>query len=241
MEPTKKRARTSKAHKTGKTHWSYSGRTGPANWGNLSTKYAACIEGGKQSPINLDNVSDWGLRKINFNYSPTKVNILNNGHTVQVNYDEGSTIKIGGRVYDLLQLHFHTKSEHQVNGKNYSGEMHLVHRNSHGQLAVVGVLIKKGAKNSAFGNIFASLPTSKSKVRHLRSKVNALKMLPKSGEYWTYNGSLTTPPCTEGVRWLVMKNAITMSSGQLSALKNAMHRNNRPVQPLNRRLVRGSE
>jgi carbonic anhydrase len=220
-------------------HWTYKGAGGPGQWGSMSPDFAACSQGKKQSPIDITDAFDYDLSEIEFNYAPSKLSIVNNGHTVQVNFGPGSTIKIGFRTYDLLQFHFHTPSEHTVGGKSFDGELHLVHRNSHGMLAVVGVFIKKGAANSAFDSVIANIPKHGGDKKESSATVDPAKLLPKSRNYYTYNGSLTTPPCTEGVRWLVLQEPVTMSKAQIDALESVMGHNSRPVQPLNMRLLRG--
>jgi len=139
-------------------HWGYEGENGPAEWGALSAEYILCAEGKQQSPIDIAGGSIQDLPEITFHYQPTELNILNNGHTIQVNYDAGSSIEVAGAAYELRQFHFHAPSEHTVNGKHSALEMHLVHQKSNGALGVVGVMINSGQTNQQFTPIWRELP-----------------------------------------------------------------------------------
>jgi len=178
------------------------------------------------------------LPEIAFNYEPTKLNIDNNGHTIQVNYDAGSSIEISGAVYRLLQFHFHAPSEHTINGEHSAIEMHLVHQKSDGALGVVGVMINRGQTNQQFAPLWRELPANAGEEHHLdNTVVQADKLLPVRRKYYTYDGSLTTPPCSEGVRWFVLQSPIEMSESQISTFEDIIKDNNRPVQPLNGREI----
>lgn len=192
-------------------HWTYEGEEGPEHWGEISADYAACGSGKEQSPIDLAGFGEEDLANITFNYQPSKVNILNNGHTIQVNYDEGSSIDLDGMTYKLAQFHVHAPSEHSVEGKLADAELHLVHKSDDGKLAVVGVLINKGAENAAFKDVWANLPADKADVMTVAGTVMAADMLPTVQTTYRYAGSLTTPPCSEGVAWNVMTTPIEMS------------------------------
>lgn len=216
-------------------HWSYEGEEGPTYWGDLSPEFASCSAGKSQSPIDISNTAPKDVANLVFHYQPSQLNILNNGHTIQVNYDAGSYMELDGMRYDLLQFHFHAPSEHSLNGKLAKAELHLVHRNADGKLAVVGILIHAGAENSAFKSTWENLPTAQGPVQQVAAEVNAAEMLPTVQETFRYDGSLTTPPCTEGVKWNVMVKPIEMSDAQLAAFTHLFEGNNRPVQPLNDR------
>lgn len=219
-------------------HWSYAGEGGPENWGELEAAYQACGLGKEQSPINLTNGMPTDLANIQFSYEESEITILNNGHAVQVNYDEGSSIVANGSTYNLLQFHFHTPSEHSVGGLLYPAELHLVHANSDGQLAVVGVLVEEGAENDTFAAIWNNLPSEQSEAESIGLKINAADMLPENQIIYRYNGSLTTPPCSEQVLWSVMQDPIEMSFEQISAFSDLFaHDTNRPIQPLNNRTL----
>lgn len=224
-----------------KGHWSYEGETGPEHWGELSEKFEACSKGKSQSPIDITAAAVGGRGKVEFNYSPSRIKILNNGHAIQVNYDKGSYIKVGGKRYDLLQFHFHAPSEHTVAGKHSDIEMHLVHKSKKGELAVVGVLIDKGEMNGAYKDVWAGLPEKEGKEMALKATVNAFELLPAKKIYYSYSGSLTTPPCSENVSWFVMKTPVKLSGDQIKAFTEIMHGDNRPTQPLHGRKVTQSK
>lgn len=219
-------------------HWTYEGEEGPAHWGNLRDGFKLCSTGTTQSPIDIESTVSANISDIQFNYSDSAVNILNNGHTVQVNYDPGSSIMYDGVQYDLAQFHFHHPSEHTVNGEAAPMEAHFVHRSADGALAVVGVLLVEGeADNPNFAPVFDNLPTEKVDVTTLAATVSAAAMLPDAKTYYTYSGSLTTPPCSEGVRWLLMTTPVELSAAQIEAFSAIFEDDARPVQPQNARDV----
>jgi len=218
-------------------HWSYEGEAGPEHWGQVSPDFEACSKGKSQSPIDIAGPVKAGLETVSFDYKQSKLNAVNNGHTVQVNYDKGSSIKINGVNYDLVQFHFHDPSEHTVNGKSYVMEIHLVHRNANGELAVVSVLIENGAENPAFKALWANLPSGAGEKKDLAETINAADFLPSARTFYHYAGSLTTPPCSEGVSWFVIEKPIQMSEAQIARFREIIKGNNRPVQPLNGRKV----
>lgn len=219
-------------------HWAYEGEHGPAHWGHMSKDFAACSEGKQQSPIDITAAQKEDLKDVEFSYKPSALNIINNGHTVQVNYDQGSSIKVNGVDYQLAQFHFHTPSEHTLGGKSFGMELHLVHKNDKGELAVVGVLLEEGKENAAFKTIWQNLPKKADEKKSVKANVNADELLPKTRSYFTYGGSLTTPPCSEGVTWIVLKTPVQMSKKQLQSIETIMHHNNRPVQPLHDRKLK---
>lgn len=219
-------------------HWSYEGAEGPDHWGELGPDYTVCADGSTQSPIDLTAATGEDLPDIVFNYGESHLNILNNGHTVQVNYDEGSSITVNDVKYDLIQFHFHAESEHTIDGQHYPIEFHLVHRNAEGGLAVVGVMVAEGAENPAFADILANAPAKETPVAVVDGvMVAAAKLLPAGHLYYAYEGSLTTPPCSEGVKWHVLATPIEMSAAQIEALASVLHHNFRPVQPLHERTL----
>ena len=221
--------------------WSYEGETGPDNWGSLKEDYVLCSEGTKQSPIDINSVLVSDVDNIEFNYSSSDLNILNNGHTVQINYDKGSSITIADKEYQLLQFHFHAPSEHAIDGDLADAEAHFVHAyetdDGETELAVIGVMIYEGEENSAFEDVIANLPEHAGDESSTEASVNAEDLLPGSKQVYRYTGSLTTPPCSEGVNWNVMAAPIEMSSEQLDTLGKVLHDNNRPLQDLNEREV----
>jgi len=223
----------------GGSHWGYEGEAGPDHWGSLAPEYEACAKGVKQSPIDIKGASESDLEDIKFHYQSSKINILNNGHTVQVNYDKGSYIEINGERFNLLQFHFHTPSEHTIGGGSSDAEMHLVHKSDKGNLAVIGVMINKGHKNGAFRDVWANLPAHADGEHTVKGRhVNAASLLPAKRTYYNYSGSLTTPPCSEGVTWLVLTDGVEASGDNIEKLHHIVHTNNRPVQPLGERSLK---
>lgn len=220
-------------------HWTYEGEEGPAKWGSLCEDYATCMKGKHQSPINITHAMDATLENITFSYKANKLDVSNNGHTIQANMEKGNTISIDGDTYELLQLHFHSPSEHQFDGKNLIGEMHLVHKSTEGKLAVVGVLIEQGKKNTKLAAIWDNMPAEKDEhITNDKLMINPSELLPVKTTYSRYSGSLTTPPCSEEVKWFVMSNTITMSEEQLEKFEATIGENNRPVQAINDRMIK---
>ncbi|MFQ5480820.1 MAG: carbonic anhydrase, partial [Thermodesulfobacteriota bacterium] len=221
-------------------HWGYEGDSGPEHWGDLSEKFKACGEGKSQSPIDISGELKAPHDTLEMNYDETKINILNNGHSIKVNYDKGSYITVNGERYNLVQFHFHGPSEHTVNGKHAAMEMHLVHQSKKGAYAVVGALIEKGDKNKAFSTMWKNLPEEAGEKESLKATVNVKDLLPAKKAFYNYSGSFTTPPCTEDVTWFVMKDKVNLSEHQLKTFGEIMHGDNRPVQPLNGRVIGAS-
>jgi carbonic anhydrase len=218
-------------------HWSYEGDTGPDHWGNLSPDFAACAKGVEQSPIDIPASTPLNSADISFKYQPSAVNIFNNGHTIQVNYDQGSSIALNGVPYDLIQFHFHAASEHAIGGQHQPIELHLVHRNAQGGLAVIGVLLRSGSENAAYTSVFQNLPQQAGQPAPVAgASVDANTLLPGQRSYWRYNGSLTTPPCSEGVTWLVMNTPVELSDAQIARFTAIFQHNQRPVQPFHTRI-----
>jgi carbonic anhydrase len=218
-------------------HWEYEGPNGPSAWGKLSPEFAACAEGRAQTPIDIAQPVLMGLSDIKFHYTPGKGQIVNNGHTMQINYPKGSSIEVDGRHYELIQFHFHTPSEHTIKGKRYDMELHLVHKDAEGHLVVVGVLMKKGENNDALNAVWAAFPQEAGAPKNLAGEVNANAVLPTGRRFYRYTGSLTTPPCSENVKWLLMESPITVSQAQVQVFQKLFPYNSRPVQPVNNRVV----
>jgi carbonic anhydrase len=218
-------------------NWEYSGEAGPENWAKLSPEYSACA-GKNQSPINLTGFIEAKLKPIIFSYSGGSAEILNNGHSVQLTALPGSSISVDGILFDLTQFHFHAPSENLINGKSFPMEAHLVHADKDGNLAVVAVMFTEGKANKALEKAWAQMPEKEGDKLTLSSRISPQEILPPNRDYYRFNGSLTTPPCTEGVRWLVMKHPISASKEQIERFAHVMHHpNNRPVQPVNARPV----
>lgn len=219
-------------------HWSYEGETGPANWAKLRPDYAACATGKRQSPIDIREGIRVNLENIRFDYKSMQFRIVDNGHTVQVNVGEGSSITVMGKRYTLQQFHFHRPSEERVNGRMYDMSVHLVHRNDEGQLAVVAVLLEKGAEHPLIQTLLNNLPLEQDSEMAPEESIDLSRLLPESRAYWTYMGSLTTPPCTEGVLWMVLKQPMPVASEQVAIFSRVFRNNSRPVQAANGRLIK---
>jgi len=215
-------------------HWTYEGEEGPDHWGELDPAFEACATGAEQSPIDLTNAEAFDLVDVQTNYQPSALTILNNGHTIQANYDVGSTMVVNGLTYDLLQFHFHTPSEHTIDGEAFPLEVHFVHRNAEGGLAVIGVMLVEGeAENDAYAPVFAAMPAEEAEPDAVEGvTIDANVMLPEDQLYYTYRGSLTTPPCSEGVRWIVMTTPVELSAAQIEAFQAIFELNARPVQDI---------
>lgn len=222
---------------TDKAHWGYEGQEGPAHWGDLATEYATCKTGKSQSPINITAAKTVKLADIKFNYQPSALDVVNNGHTIQVNYAAGSSINVGGKQYKLLQFHFHSPSEHTVDGKPYDMVAHLVHQADDGQLSVIGVLMTKGKSNAVIDAIWADLPKHAGDHKRSDKQISVADLLPAKHGYYNYSGSLTTPPCSEGVNWMVLQTPVEVSAEQVAAFTNIFSTSVRPVQPLHGRSI----
>ena len=218
-------------------HWSYEGEGSPEKWGTLKPDYATCATGKSQSPIDIKGAQSGGLMPIEFHYqAATNPEVVNNGHTIQVNYPTGSYAVMGGKKYDLLQFHFHSPSEHTISGAHADMVAHLVHKAADGQLGVVGVLFNKSGENSVLAPIWSSMPSAEGKATVMAS-IDVNQLLPAERSYYNYSGSLTTPPCSENVNWNVMKTAVKSSPAQIAAFNSLFSKSIRPVQPLNSRTI----
>lgn len=219
-------------------HWSYEGEEGPAHWGEMSPEFAICTAGRMQSPIDLGQANTKAGVEVAADYRRGPLTILNNGHTVQVQFDAGSTFTSSGKDFQLVQLHFHTPSEHQLNGKSFPAEVHFVHRNAAGQLAVLGVFIEAGPTNVELAKLIVAAPRMKSEPHLVEGfTFDPRALLPPTLAVYRYMGSLTTPGCGEGVNWHVAADPIQASPSQIAELARIMGNNARPVQPVNNRLV----
>ena len=226
----------------GAVHWDYAGRTGPDYWGDLSLDYTTCIDGSAQSPIDIKEPRLADLEDIRFHYNPALLTVVNNGHTIQANYGrtdqgDGGSMVVGGREYELLQFHYHRPSEHTVNGHQAAMEMHLVHKDADGGLAVIGVLLEPGAYNEAFAPIWDVMPSTADTEVTMHGLFDINDLLPQDRRTFRYPGSLTTPPCSEGVQWLLMKTPVSVSTTQVDAFKNLYFYNARYTQPLDGREI----
>lgn len=225
-------------------HWSYSGEGGPSHWAELDSHNAACTAGKNQSPIDIrtGSVHREVLPALGFDYRSTPLHIIDNGHSIQVDVEPGSSLRIGDTTYQLVQFHFHHPSEERINGKGSEMVAHLVHRNSSGKLAVVAVLLDSGKPNATVETLWSHLPKQKDhKVDFRTVRIDPAGLLPADRRYFTYTGSLTTPPCSEGVRWFVLKSHPTLSKGEIEIFARRYPNDARPLQKLNGRVVQSNK
>jgi carbonic anhydrase len=221
-----------------KPHWSYGGEAGPEKWGDLSQEFQLCKAGHMQSPIDLGGADVLGNLSVKAAYKPGPLTVLNNGHTVQAVIAPGSLLTSGIARYKLLQVHFHTPSEEVLYGLPYPMVAHFVHTDHAGNLAVLGVLFEEGAHNAELEKLVRAAPKQESEAETVKGVAfDPAKLLPANLAVYRYEGSLTTPPCTEGVRWHVARHRATASAAQIAALHAIMGDNARPIQPLHGRLL----
>jgi len=222
-------------------HWNYEhGEEGPAHWAELDPAFETCAKGGNQSPIDIRNAVKADLPALQFNYSEAAPVLVNNGHTIQINLPAGQKLTVGDKTYELLQFHFHTPSEEALNGKHTAMVGHFVHKNAAGELGVIGILIQPGKTNAALAPVFEHLPRKGEKITVDDLKLDLAAMLPTDKGYYSFIGSLTTPPCSEGVNWMVMKQPIALGAEQIKAFRRIFNANARPIQPLNGRVIQES-
>ncbi|WDE08773.1 carbonic anhydrase family protein [Thalassomonas viridans] len=222
----------------GAPHWEYKGKHGAEHWGDLTSAFSTCKNGVNQSPIDISSTIDANLPALDIRYQASNVSLLNNGHTIQANIAGKNTFKNDAGQFDLKQFHFHSPSENTVNGKSYPLEMHFVHSDESGNLAVIGVMFEQGNENQALAGLWQDMPAEKHKPVPLAGRFESKQLLPKNKDYFRFNGSLTTPPCSEGVRWFVMQEPLQASSTQIEKFRSVMPGDtNRPVQSVNARVV----
>ncbi|HDS9361323.1 TPA: carbonic anhydrase family protein [Enterobacter chengduensis] len=222
------------------SHWSYEGEGSPEHWGELDDAYKMCQTGMNQSPVNIDSTVKAHISPLQTHYSDGPVTLTNNGHTIQAGEkaETRDSITLDKQSWTLQQFHFHAPSENTVHGKKYAMEMHLVHKNDKGEPVVVAVMFDKGAANAELEKLWRVMPEQAEKNVSITENLDLNKLLPKDKTYWRFSGSLTTPPCSEGVTWVVLKHPLTVSVEQLAKFTHTMHHdNNRPVQSLHGRLV----
>lgn len=226
-------------HEGHEIHWSYDGDGAPTKWGKLKADYKTCAIGKAQSPIDIPSAkAAKGDGAIAFDYKAAPLKVIDNGHTIQVNIDAGSSITVGGKSYELKQFHFHRPSEEKIDGKSFEMVAHLVHKSADGKLAVVAVLFKQGAENAVLNNIWANLPNEVNKENVVAgASVDVAALLPASRTYFNFPGSLTTPPCSEEVNWFVLGTPVEASRVQLARFGALYPMNARPTQPLNGRKI----
>jgi len=227
-------------HKEEQPHaaaWGYEGAGAPARWGDLSPEFHLAKDGREQSPVDIRAAAPAPLPPLRFDYRPVPIRLVYNGHSVQENEDGGSYLGVDGERYKLEQFHFHSPSEHTVDGRSFAMELHFVHEGVDGEVAVVSVLIDEGAHNAAFDSMWRDLPDRADPRQRSRTRIEVADLLPVDRRYYAYRGSFTTPPCTEGVRWFVMRQPVSLSAAQIATFREVIYGNNRPVQPLNGRAI----
>ncbi|HLO92974.1 MAG TPA: carbonic anhydrase family protein [Burkholderiaceae bacterium] len=225
----------------GELHWAYEGEGSPEHWGELKPEYRLCASGQRQSPIDIRDGIRVDLEKIQFDYQPSGFAVLDNGHTVQVNIAPGNSLQVMGRRYELLQFHFHRPSEERINGRQFDMVAHLVHKDPDGRLAVVAVLLERGRDHPLVQTVWNNLPLEKGEALPAPGQMDLTQLLPEDRGYYTYMGSLTTPPCSEGVLWMVMRQPVQLSASQLAIFGRLYPMNARPVQPGSGRLIKESQ
>ncbi len=231
----------STAHTPSDGHWDYAGEAGPDAWGRLKPEYATCSTGERQSPIDIRGGIAVQLEPIQFDYRASAFSVTDNGHTVQVNLPAGNAITVLGRRFELLQFHFHKPSEERINGRQYDMVVHLVHKDAEGRLAVVAVLLDRGVAQPVIQAVWNALPLEKNEAQAAPGPIDLNKLLPEDRRYYTYMGSLTTPPCSEGVLWMVMKTPVPVSPEQVDIFAHLYPMNARPVQRVAGRLIKESD
>lgn len=225
----------------GHAHWSYTGEGGPERWAQLNPEFAACGKGTRQSPIDIRDGIAVQLDPVLFDYRPTNFKVIDNGHTVQVNVSPGNSIEVVGRRFELVQFHFHRPSEERINGRQFDMVAHLVHKDTEGRLAVVAVLLDRGSAQPIVQSIWNNLPLEKNEEVPARTQIDLTDLLPIERSYFTYMGSMTTPPCNEGVLWMVMKQPVGIAPDQIGVFSRLYPMNARPVQASAGRLIKGSK
>lgn len=221
-------------------HWDYDGEFGPENWGKINPAWAQCGKGNRQSPIDIRDGMKVDLEEIDFDYRPSRFSEIDNGHTVQVNLAGGNAINVGNERYELVQFHFHRPSEEKINGKGTEMVVHLVHRGAKGQLAVVAVLLERGKPNEAIQTVWNNIPLEKGQLGTPGVELDPFELLPNRREYYAYMGSMTEPPCTENVLWMVMKQPMTASPAQMALFSRLYPLNARPLQDNGGRMIKES-
>jgi carbonic anhydrase len=222
------------------TVWSYEGELGPANWAKINVDWARCGTGSRQSPIDLRDGIKVNLEHISFDYHPSSFSEVNNGHTIEVTVGSGNFITVGNTVYELQQFHFHRPSEEKINGKGTEMVIHLVHKSAEGKIAIIAVLLERGQQHRLMQTVWDNLPLEKLDVVSPSILLDPSDALPERREYFTYMGSLTEPPCTEGVLWMVFKQPMQASPAQMALFSRLYPLNARPLQSTAGRMIKES-
>lgn len=219
-------------------HWGYEGKETPENWGKLSPEYQMCDLGKNQSPVNITGPIHAKVNNLEIHYDLISGTIINNGHTVQINDKNANDyLTVDGEQFKLTQFHFHAPSENQINGKTYPMEAHFVNQNKDGELLVMAVMLEEGKSNPIAAQLLSLLNDKENTPTNING-IDIRTFLPEVSDYYRFSGSLTTPPCSEGVTWIVLKQPITLSKSEITKFKSVFkHQNNRPIQPLHGRLI----
>ena len=221
---------TAAAAHPAQANWSYQGPAGPQTWGGLQPEFSLCGSGQRQSPIDIRGGLAVDLDPVKFNYQPSPFGVIDNGYTVQANVAPGNAIEVGGKRFELVQFHFHRPSEERIDGRQFEMSLHLVHKDEQGRLAVVAVLMDKGPAQPAVQKVWNNLPLERGEELAARVPLDLAELLPTDRRYYTYMGSLTTPPCSEGVQWVVMREPVTLSGEQIDLFARIYPMNARPLQ-----------
>lgn len=226
-------------------HWAYEGQNGPESWATLAPENKTCATGKRQSPIPIqdgDTFALAGMENIGFEYRPSPASIIHNGHTLQVDMQGDNRLRVRGSEYRLVQFHFHHPAEERINNRSFDLVAHLVHRGADGQLAVVAILFEIGAPNGLLDTVWGNLPLETGdRVRWSGPAIDLAKLLPTDRRYYQFIGSLTTPPCSEGVLWIILKQPVTLSAQQLAVFARLFPNNARPLQPVNGRIIKSAQ
>lgn len=217
--------------------WSYEGDRGPEHWGDMKEQYAACRDGKSQSPIDLKWHKPKVGGQVQVSYKETSARVEDDGHTIRATFEAGSQIKYDGIVYDLMSMHFHSPSEHTLSGKSFPMEIHFINQDQAGNMVVFASFLAKGHQNKTIAKIWGAVGGSPAPEAHAAIAFNPGDLLPAQRSHYEYEGSLSSPPCTENVRWLVFNNPVHASENQVSAFQHLYRANARPTQPLNGRNV----
>ncbi|AXA93987.1 carbonic anhydrase [Massilia sp. YMA4] len=223
------------------TFWTYEGEFGPANWSKINASWNKCNGGTRQSPIDIRDGIKVDLEQIAFDYRPSSFSVTDNGHTVQVQLGGGNYLSVAGRTYELQQLHFHRPAEERVNGKSYEMGIHLVHKDVEGHVAILALMLQRGRPQPAVQTVWNNLPLEKKDTFTPSIVFDPNDLLPERRDYYTYMGSLSEPPCTEGVLWLVMKEPLQASPEQMALFSRLYPLNARPVQASSGRMIKESQ
>ncbi len=222
------------------THWSDEGDSGPAHRSKINVDWGKCGTGNRQSPIDIRDGMKVELEQISFDYHPSSFSVVDNGHTVQVGVSGGNYITVQNRMFELQQFHFHRPSEERINGKAFEMVVHLVHRDAQGRLAILALLLERGAPQATIQTVWNNLPLEKFETMQPSILLDPAEMLPARRDYYTYMGSMTEPPCSEGVLWMVMKQPVQASAAQMALFSRLYPLNARPIQPTNGRIIKES-